>query len=620
MTGQQRVERSSVSALGGTQVALAPSPLSGSSVWIDPSVSAFLGGHVVDAGLPIPPAGISHSKKVSPSPIELGPRKPQPNPITPIPPSAQPPNNVQVQPKYTRSDPRSKKKGDVTSLPIVPPQPMWQYESPSFEVESSLSALSLVIDAPTHPEPTPSSRSTRRLPPQPEIDEIDTVPPAPRRAQHSTANDEIEIIPFPGHGTGISVRSLVEANDAPVLPFSTAKALVPVPHQPVSMHGQSQVEQKRLKLASENTDPASWTAGGASSSAYARRIAERGRPKGRKPKADNAFNLLDHLRWWLLHPGRLEFILWLGGTILLVSVTFVLLLITALNFVQITPVLIGQGGLIGGTSSSPGSNQNGTGKPTMVTTTSGLTLILLDTGPLVPGQSIQLQGKGFTPQGAIIFTDEKNNPMLILNTQFNSAEADKQGAFAVTINDAAWTPGHHFVVVRDVATGRVVELPVVLATGPFGKQGSTPLPGTPQPGLTPTPTQNSGFGGIPTPVNFTPVVTPTRPVTNTPTPTPQPTQSPTPTPQPTQPPTPTPGITPTITPSPAASPAQGTPLPTSSPAQGNVGVQFMVANVGSASLHSNSDLGASWLWLLITGYSISMLMLGMAGVLHKHRR
>jgi hypothetical protein len=256
----------------------------------------------------------------------------------------------------------------------------------------------------------------------------------------------------------------------------------------------------------------------------------------------------------------------------------------------------------------------------MVTSPSGLTLILLDTGPLVPGQSIQLQGKGFTPQGAIIFTDEKNNPMLILNTQFNSAEADKQGAFAVTINDAAWTPGHHFVVVRDVATGRVVELPVVLATGPFGKQGSTPLPGTPQPGLTPTPTQNSGFGGIPTPVNFTPVVTPTRPVTNTPTPTPQPTQSPTPTPQPTQPPTPTPGITPTITPSPAASPAQGTPLPTSSPAQGNVGVQLMVANVGSASLHSNSDLGASWLWLLITGYSISMLMLGMAGVLHKHRR
>src|SRR5947209_17146526 len=60
MTGQQRVERSSVSALAGTQVALAPSPSSGSSVWIDPSVSAFLGGHIVDSGLPIPPAGLSH--------------------------------------------------------------------------------------------------------------------------------------------------------------------------------------------------------------------------------------------------------------------------------------------------------------------------------------------------------------------------------------------------------------------------------------------------------------------------------------------------------------------------------------------------------------------------------
>ncbi len=363
-------------------------------------------------------------------------------------------------------------------------------------------------------------------------------------------------------------------------------------------------------MAAENTDPSSWTAGGASSSAYARRIAERGRTKGRKPKANNAFNPLDHLRWWLLHPGRLEFILWLGGTILLVSVTFVLLLVTALNFTQITPGLqIGQGGLLDGTNSSPGSNQSGTGKPTVVTTPSGLTLILLDTGPLVPGQSIQLQGKGFSPQGAVTFTDEKNEPMLILNSQTNSVQADKQGVFAVTVNDAIWAPGHHLVVVRDVATGRVVKLPVVLATGPFGKQGGTPPPGTSQPGLTPTPTQNIGGGGIPTPVNFTPVVTPTRPVGNTPTPTPKPTQ----------PPTPTVGVTPT--PTPGTTPTPGiTPTPAASPAEGNVGAQLMAANVESESLHSTTNVDASWLWLLIIGYSISMLMLGLAGILRKRRR
>ncbi len=610
MTGQQQVEMPAANTLAGTQVALASPPSSGSSVWIDPSVSAFLGGRIVDAGLPVPQTGFSYPKRVSPSPIELGPRKPQPNPITPIPPSAQPANSVKVNPKYPRSHPRPMQEGDVTRIPTVPPPPMWQYESPAFEVESSLSALSLVVDAPTHPEPTFSPRSTRRLPAEPDIDEIDTVPPTPGRAQHSTAMDEIEIIPFPGHRSGVSVRSLVEANHTPPPPLPTGKALVPVPPLPISTHGQSQVEQRRLKLAAENTDPSSWTAGGASSSAYARRIAERGRTKGRKPKANNAFNPLDHLRWWLLHPGRLEFILWLGGTILLVSVTFVLLLVTALNFTQITPGLqIGQGGLLDGTNSSPGSNQSGTGKPTVVTTPSGLTLILLDTGPLVPGQSIQLQGKGFSPQGAVTFTDEKNEPMLILNSQTNSVQADKQGVFAVTVNDAIWAPGHHLVVVRDVATGRVVKLPVVLATGPFGKQGGTPPPGTSQPGLTPTPTQNIGGGGIPTPVNFTPVVTPTRPVGNTPTPTPKPTQ----------PPTPTVGVTPT--PTPGTTPTPGiTPTPAASPAEGNVGAQLMAANVESESLHSTTNVDASWLWLLIIGYSISMLMLGLAGILRKRRR
>ena len=590
MMGQQQAEMPPANTLAGTQVALASSPSSGSSVWIDPSVSAFLGGNIVDAGLPIPQTGFPYPKKVSPSPIELGPRKPQPNPITPIPPSAQPPNSVKVNPKYPLSHPRSMQEGDVTRMPTVPPPPMWQYESSTFDVENGLSARSLVVDAPTHSEPTFSPKPTRRLPLQSDIDEIET-------------------ISFSGHRGGINIRSLAAANHTPPPPLPTGKALVPVSPLPVSTQGQSQVEQRRLKLASENTDPSSWTAGGVSASAYARRIAERERTKGRKPKPGNAFNPLDHLRWWLLHPGRLEFILWLGGTILLVSVTFVLLLVTALNFAQITPSFqIGQRGVLDGSNSSPGSSQSGTGKPTVVTTPSGLTLILMDTGPLVPGQSIQLQGKGFSPQGTVTFSDENNQPLLILNSQSSSVQADNHGAFAVTVNNVSWAPGNHLVVVHDVATGRVVELPIVLAPGPFGKQGSTPLPGTPPLGLTPTPTQNNGFGGVPTPVNFTPVVTPTRPVGSTPTPTPKPTQPPTPTP--TMAVTPTPGTTPTV---------GNTPSPAASSAQGNVGVPLMEANIGSDAIQSSSNLDASWLWLLIIGYCISMLMLGMAGILRKRR-
>jgi LPXTG-motif cell wall-anchored protein len=46
----------------------------------------------------------------------------------------------------------------------------------------------------------------------------------------------------------------------------------------------------------------------------------------------------------------------------------------------------------------------------------------------------------------------------------------------------------------------------------------------------------------------------------------------------------------------------------------------MAANVESDSLHSTTNIDASWLWLLMIGYSISMLMLGLAGILRKRRR
>ncbi|HZU03429.1 MAG TPA: hypothetical protein VFA10_27430 [Ktedonobacteraceae bacterium] len=46
-----------------------------------------------------------------------------------------------------------------------------------------------------------------------------------------------------------------------------------------------------------------------------------------------AFKLLERLRWWLLIPGRLEFLFWLGGAILLMSSICI--------FLFITPVAIG---------------------------------------------------------------------------------------------------------------------------------------------------------------------------------------------------------------------------------------------------------------------------------------
>ncbi|GER89281.1 hypothetical protein KDW_34430 [Dictyobacter vulcani] len=43
---------------------------------------------------------------------------------------------------------------------------------------------------------------------------------------------------------------------------------------------------------------------------------------------------IEGLRWWLVHPGRLEFLLWLLGTMLLLCVTvlFTVLLLSNLGY------------------------------------------------------------------------------------------------------------------------------------------------------------------------------------------------------------------------------------------------------------------------------------------------
>src|SRR5262249_12125605 len=68
----------------------------------------------------------------------------------------------------------------------------------------------------------------------------------------------------------------------------------------------------------------SWTTGRGAHSPLARRIiSSRRAPMGHLASSlwTSVFNPLDSLRWWLLIPGRLEFLLWFSGTILLMSVT-----------------------------------------------------------------------------------------------------------------------------------------------------------------------------------------------------------------------------------------------------------------------------------------------------------
>jgi len=512
---------------------------------------------------------------------------------------------------------------------------MWQYESPQFEAESSLSSLSLVIETPTQPQPI-SAQSLLELPlpidrptiqsPKPskhstDIDEIDTQPRQLSPAASRTVDiDEIDTQPHKHKQNTQHVIDIDEIDTlsprivASVAPRSSA-SLVPTHPVPSPTPSPTPVRLTMSPTAASNVlaasapteqvvsiaEPSSWTAGGLRESAYARRIADRS--KVRKPKptmsATPTMHALDHVRWWLLHPGRLEGLLWLGGTLLLITVTFALLIVSAISFSWMSP------GTQSGTASSLTTT---TGVPTSiptVITSHGLTLILENAQLLVPGQPIQLRGEGFSPRGHVTFIDEKNQPLLAQATQANTIEADQHGMFAVTLTTSTWAAGAHHIFVRDVITGHIADIPIMLDAGPFGKNATATVP----PGATPTvPTGQGGF--FPTPVNSTPA--PITPTVSSSTPTPAPTQV-----KPTA--TPTVGITPTITP--GTTPTVGTtPSPISSPgASGQSNSTIGTAGITGLGSDSSNSTFSPWSWLLIAGYSLAMLLFGLTALLRKRQ-
>ncbi|HEY6406136.1 MAG TPA: hypothetical protein VIY29_01585, partial [Ktedonobacteraceae bacterium] len=428
------------------------------------------------------------------------------------------------------------------------------------------------------------------------IDEIDT---HPLRLKSQQVNiDEIDTLPpLPRNGRDDRSRGST--------PPPATMALVPASSNlPLLQSGVGHNERGRLALTQQITDPSSWTAGSASGSPYAKRIVEQSTRARRRRR--RFFHPIDALRWWLLHPGRLEFILWLGGTMLLLTVTFTLLFVTAISLSWMAPV-----------QSRPVSTSNSadntlTSTPISVTR-GGMTLTLFDTGPIEPGQALHLSGQGFSPHGRIMFTDEKNHPMLKQDSQTNSVQADEHGVFTVTLNNSAWTSGRHNVVVRDVVSGHTLDLPVDIAPGPFGKK-ATP---TPVPGLNATATTTGGPGVFPTAVGATPVSPKPTVGATPPTPTPTRQPSPTPTATPVVTPTATPGITPTA----GTTPTSGT-----NSSSSNRGSNFMPqsaaasiegsADVPPSSANALSSLGAGT-WLLIVGYMLAMCLLGIAGVLRR---
>ncbi len=571
----------------------------GASVWIDPAVYA-------------PPIEASSSvHKVPGSVRQQQPKfssqsKKQPNPITPIPPHSpvQRPANRQTAPGPAKQ----------------PASTVWEYESENYAVGTSLPSLSLMVpETPTQPQFTSSSpkRETRRLP---RIDEIDTTPPSaqsPKQslsARHQPVSlrlDEVEIAQLSPVLSRLEPQpSIDQINTLPdvyigvgrkastppsalILPTETTRALVPRAHRTALVEG----------------DTASWTAGSAANSSYAQLIANR---KERKRKRHNTLTLnpLDRVRWWLLHPGRIEFMLWLFGTILLITVTCSLLLLTASSLNWLSPALPG------GITSSSGVNapaDSGAGTLSTVTTTPGLSVVLLDKGPFLPGQPIHLHGQGFSHHGRIAFSYDGRHPLLGRNGKAFTTQADAHGAFSATIwpgEGPAWHTGHNIIIARDLNTHHIASFDVVLDSAPIDKTApTTPAPAT-TPGATSTGTHGGTGGTVPTPVGQTPVpVKPT--VTGTP--------SPVPSPSPTQvPPSPIPTSTVGTTPTPT-----GTPASNSSPSTG-------INHSDSSSLGNNLSSGSSLashvagfnplVLLMVACYALALVLLGVAGVLHRRKR
>lgn len=440
--------------------------------------------------------------------------------------------------------------------------PIWQYESEYYEAAGSLPMLSLFMaETPTQPQPQPNvtGKATRRLP---AIDEIDTVPP-------------VQLLPE---------RDIDQIDTLLRMRGNAALALVPTSQTVPALRPGGSL---------------SWTTGQASGSPSAQLIVS---PAKRKPLQQNVrFNPLDSVRWWLLRKGRIEFMLWLSGTVLLIGVTCLLLLVSAFSFQWFAPFAPA------GTIYSSAGTQRDVRSPIV----SGPYMALVGTESLVPGQSFQLQGQGFKPSSQVKFYFDNKLPLFDQGGGPASTSTNAQGSFVATLwlgKGPSWQPGEHNISALDAAGRPLATVAVILvANSNSGVANTSPVKAS-TPGVTHTATPPP----VSTPVGKTPV-----PVTPTPSPSPV---SPTPSPTPTTPtPTPTVGTTPTVTPtvkttpSPTATHTDVTPTPTAA----NPGLSNALNDSGAPPFAARLTSVSPLVWVMVACYLLSMMFLGIAGVVHK---
>ena len=351
----------------------------------------------------------------------------------------------------------------------------------------------------------------------------------------------------------------------------------------------------------ERQDGASWTAGAASNSAYAQIIAASPAWDWRKRLA---FNPLDRLRWWLLRPGRIEYMLWLGGTLLLITMTCVLLFVLAFSFQgtdesSSTPAISGQVG------ANAGSQAQGH------RVLSPLQAAFTTSQPFSPGETVGVHGQGFSPHNRVTFTLDGRYPVLGTDGKVAIAPTDARGAFSSTLwlsVGAPWSAGKHTLTIRDMATGRSLPLPVMLAAS--ANQTSV----TPGVSATAPATHSTGSAPGTRPTTIPTTSTPTvqgSPVNKTPVPsTPVATHTPAPTSTASATPTPLPTLTATATHASTTS-AVGQ--------QSNSTLSTALNQSGELPIGKGSSPTSLLVWIMAVCYGLSMILLGVAGLLYKRR-
>ncbi len=295
-------------------------------------------------------------------------------PVTPIPrrASASSPGLAGVRSRHRRTY-TELQEGDVTRLPTIPRSATWEDGVDKYEIDPALFLLPVVV-----PEFSPF------LPSSPSIDELDTLPPtdeslcdgmpsaratnrvASVQPDHYNVQFPLEIaepvqqkkaglqfpleIAEPVQQNGTSFQFPLEIPEGPERADISELATHPPPalFHPHSVlvpgdepsyiddvvAADTVMDDTLIVVSSLPTAVDRYTTQVEDVVDVALTVRARellGRKGSMEDRPAFIHNPLDYVRWWLLCPGRLEFLFWLGGAVLLGMIMCVVLVVTGLG-------------------------------------------------------------------------------------------------------------------------------------------------------------------------------------------------------------------------------------------------------------------------------------------------